>query len=182
MSPILRLRISITPARGETVCVNSNDRPARATPMRMGMPASHNSSAERKELGRARPVVNFFARKRRPTCQIFSADEKVSTSSTNDWPCQRPASFSGDIKVRRASGRAWRSRISAGVLITASPSQLTLRTRMLSVAAGISAQADFAHAIVKALRSAEDFDFDTHEINGQIAAIQLGEAHGVLLR
>src|SRR2546428_2119569 len=46
------------------------------------------------------------------------------------WRVQRPASFSWVSRVIRASGLASRKRINAGVVITASPSQLTPRTRM----------------------------------------------------
>ena len=43
-------------------------------------------------------------------------------------------------------------------------------------------EADFADAILKVFGAAEDFDFDAHEINRQIAPIDFGKAHGVLLR
>src|SRR5271170_7778251 len=172
-----RFRISNAAGGGGTVVVKNNDRPCRATPMRLGMPASHSSSAERMELGKATPDVNFFPRSRWPTCQIFSEGENVITSSTKGCRSQSPASFSGESNVICAPGRASRNRSKAGVVMTASPSQLTLRTRMLSVAAGISTQADFADAIVKVLGPAQDFDFHAHEIDGQVAAIQLGEAH-----
>jgi hypothetical protein len=45
----------------------------------------------------------------------------------------------------------------------------------------VSVQTDFAHAIVKVLRAAEDFDFHAHEIDRQVAAVNFREAHGVLL-
>src|SRR5262245_16242668 len=43
-------------------------------------------------------------------------------------------------------------------------------------------EADFADAILKVFRAAEDFDFDAHEINRQIAPIDFRKANGVLLR
>jgi hypothetical protein len=45
-----------------------------------------------------------------------------------------------------------------------------------------SAEADLADAILKVFGALEDFYFDAHEIDRQIAAIDFGEAHGVLLR
>jgi hypothetical protein len=44
-----------------------------------------------------------------------------------------------------------------------------------------SAKTNFAHTIIKVPGAAQDFDFHAHEINGQIAAVQLGEADGVFL-
>jgi hypothetical protein len=43
-------------------------------------------------------------------------------------------------------------------------------------------EADFADAILKVFGAAEDFDFDAHEVNRQIAPINLGKSNGVLLR
>ena len=40
---------------------------------------------------------------------------------------------------------------------------------------------DFLDAVVKVLGAAEDFDFDAHEVNGQIAPVDFREAHGVFL-
>ena len=45
-----------------------------------------------------------------------------------------------------------------------------------------SVEADFADAFGEVARAAENLDFDAHEQNGQVASIDLGKAHGVLLR
>jgi len=45
-----------------------------------------------------------------------------------------------------------------------------------------SAETDLAHAVLKIFGAFEDFYFDAHKIDRQIAAIDFGEAHGVLLR
>src|SRR6185437_13667911 len=42
-----------------------------------------------------------------------------------------------------------------------------------------SSEADFAHAILKIFRATEDFYFHTHEVNGQVASIELREPHGI---
>ncbi len=44
------------------------------------------------------------------------------------------------------------------------------------------AEADLAHAILEVIRAAEDLDLDAHELNRQVAPVDLGEAHRVLLR
>src|SRR5208283_6067101 len=45
-----------------------------------------------------------------------------------------------------------------------------------------SAETDFADAILKVVRAADDLDFDAHEINRQVAPVEFREADGVLLR
>ena len=45
-----------------------------------------------------------------------------------------------------------------------------------------SAEADFANAVVEVFRAADDLDFHAHEVERQVAAINLREAHGVFLR
>src|SRR5438093_377248 len=100
------------------------------------------------------------------------------------WCFHRSASFDALSSAMWASGCASRSRWSAGVVITASPSQLTPRTRMrseLADDAGMSAEANLAHAILEILRALEDLDLDAHEIDGQIAPVDLRKADGVLL-
>src|SRR6266545_8159727 len=100
------------------------------------------------------------------------------------WCFQRSASFDAVSRAMCASGCASRRRWSAGVVITASPSQLTPRTRMRSELAdesGMSAEANLANAVVEILRALENLDLDAHEIDRQVAPIDLREAHGVLL-
>jgi hypothetical protein len=46
----------------------------------------------------------------------------------------------------------------------------------------ISAETDFADAILKVAGAADDFYFDADEINRQIAPVNFRETHGVLLR
>src|SRR6185437_9271273 len=45
-----------------------------------------------------------------------------------------------------------------------------------------SAKTDFLHAVVKVLGSAENLDLDPHEVNREVAAVDLRKAHGILLR
>ena len=42
-------------------------------------------------------------------------------------------------------------------------------------------QADFAHAIIEVLGAAQDFYFDAHEIDGEVAAVNFRETDGVFL-
>src|SRR5687768_7771741 len=44
------------------------------------------------------------------------------------------------------------------------------------------AKADLPHAVVEVARAAQDFDFNAHEKNRQVAPIDFRKAHGVLLR
>src|SRR6185437_554117 len=44
------------------------------------------------------------------------------------------------------------------------------------------AEADFSHAILEVIRAGHDLDFDTHEKDRQIAPVNLGKTHRVLLR
>src|ERR1017187_5800317 len=55
-------------------------------------------------------------------------------------------------------------------------------TRVYSCPAARSFETDFADAILKVAGAADDFDFDAHEIDRQVAPGNLPEAHGVLLR
>src|SRR4051812_41213421 len=44
------------------------------------------------------------------------------------------------------------------------------------------AETDFSDAILKVIGAVEDLNFHAHKVNGKIAAIDLGEAHRILLR
>ena len=46
----------------------------------------------------------------------------------------------------------------------------------------MSAETDFPHAIAEVLRATENADFHPHEIDRQVAPVDLGKAHGILLR
>jgi hypothetical protein len=41
---------------------------------------------------------------------------------------------------------------------------------------------DFADAVLKVIGAADYLDFDAHEINRQVAPVNFGESHGILLR
>src|ERR1051326_6830967 len=43
-------------------------------------------------------------------------------------------------------------------------------------------ETNLSHAILEVIRSGNDFNFDAHEKNRQITAVDFREAHGVLLR
>ena len=98
--------------------------------MRCGIPARKTSIAERGELGSTSARSNFpravFCRRRkrfRPARRKWfrSPPDDSATSSRN---------FSGVSSAICASGNFSRSRSSAGVVITASPSQFVPRTKM----------------------------------------------------
>src|ERR1035437_9604988 len=98
--------------------------------MRCGIPASQTSSAERGEFGSTSAKSKFPARNFRPTENTFSPGAREIISFTAGWASQRSRSFSGVSSVMCASGNFSRRRSSAGVVITASPSQFVPRTRM----------------------------------------------------
>src|SRR5437660_1080038 len=45
-----------------------------------------------------------------------------------------------------------------------------------------SSETDFADAIAEVFGAAQDFDFNAHEVNRQIAAVNLRKPYGILLR
>ena len=132
ISRSVRLRISTTPGRGGKASVSRKRRHFPRPPMRWGMRARNTSSAERGEFGNTTAVLNCSARSRRPTLHALSSVANVSTASRLGCPRHRSASFAGVRSVMCAAGRAARRRCRAGVVITASPSQLTPRTRIFS--------------------------------------------------
>src|SRR5262245_50625194 len=100
------------------------------------------------------------------------------------WCFHKSASLAAVSRAMWASGCASRRRWSAGVVITASPSQLTPRTRMrseLADEAAILTEANLANAVVEVLGALQNLDFHAHEVDGQVAPVDLRKAHGVLL-
>src|SRR5262245_21434727 len=96
------------------------------------------------------------------------------------WCFHKSASFAAVSRAMCASGCASRRRCRAGVVITASPSQLTPRTRMrseLAARADMSTEANLANAVVEVLRALENLDFDAHEIDRQVAPVDFRKAH-----
>src|SRR5208282_307481 len=89
------------------------------------------SIAERGELGSTSVRLNFPARNFLPTENTLPSGANEIVSFTAGWPVHKSLSFSGVSRVICASGNFSRSRSSAGVVITASPSQLVPRTKIL---------------------------------------------------
>ena len=100
--------------------------------MRRGIRASQDSSAERGEFGSTSARSNRRARSRRATENTLSPGASRMVSLTAGWWSHSSRNFSGASSVMWASGNFSRKRSSAGVVITASPSQFVPRTRILS--------------------------------------------------
>ena len=126
----VRLRMRTAPGTGRTPSVSSQLRRPPPNPTRLGMPAHQVSSAERRELGKITAKSASIERRRRATDRNLSPVLKVCTASTAGWEIQRSWSFSGQSRVICASGKRSRRRRTAGVVITASPSQFTPRMTM----------------------------------------------------
>ena len=133
ISGTLLLCIVRASPRWATRCVRKKFRHGRANPMRRGMRARKTSSAERGEFGKTIAVEKLPARSRPATANTLSPLSNVSIESSAGWWRHKSASLAWVKSVMEAPGFASRRRINAGVVITASPSQLTPRTRIFSV-------------------------------------------------
>ena len=105
-----------------------------------------------------------------PRCEISKSGRLALSQGGRTAPlCPLTLALSPSAGERETAGRGGAAfspsvSISAGILSPASP------------------ETNLADAVAKVFSTAHDFDFDAHKKNRQVAAVQLGKTHGVLLR
>ena len=143
-SPAERLGIRARPGRGSDRCVSNQFRHGRRSRCAAGFPPARLPAPSGANWAGPAPLRTLPRASGAPPPKALAGAE-VSTASRLGWCCQRAASFWCVSRVMCDSGRASRSRCSAGVVMTASPSQLTPRTSRMRRRPGVGGLALRGH-------------------------------------
>jgi len=138
--------------------------------MRRGkLPAKKTSIAERGELGSTSGEIKFFSAQLSRNGKNISPGaneiDLVNRRMIHPQVAQFFRAEQGDVRA----GNFSRSRSSAGVVIIASPIQFVREP-------GFSSETDFADAILKVVRAADDLNFHAHEKKSADRAGQFSES------